>query len=210
VLENVATDRIIPLVMDVTDETSVRSGIKEAAFQRGPIQICVANAGIAEGKPFDAVTLRDWQRMMHTNLDGVFLTLQAALATLESDTWGRMIVVSSIAGVKGLRGAIPYSVSKHGVIGLIRGLSEEYMRSNITFNALCPGYVETDIVTQQIPLIAKRDGISIDAARALLASGNRHKTLLQAQEIATAAVWLCANGSGSVNGQTIEIAGGQV
>jgi NAD(P)-dependent dehydrogenase (short-subunit alcohol dehydrogenase family) len=199
-----------PLVMDVRDEASVRGGIKAAAEARGAVDICVINAGIAEGGRFGETTLEDWRRVLSTNLDGAFLTAQAALETLEPDAWGRMIFVSSIAGVRGLRGAIPYTASKHGMVGLMRGLSEEYLRSDITFNALCPGYVETDIVTQQVPLVAKRDGISEDNARERLARGNRHNTLLQADEIAAAALWLCQSGSGSVNGQTIQIAGGQV
>ena len=134
------------LPMDVSDEFSVREGIAEAARLRGPIQICVANAGIAEGGPFAKVSLADWRRIMTTNLDGVFLTLQSALATLPADAPARMIVISSIAGLRGLKGAVSYTASKHAVIGLVRGLSEEYMRRPITFNAIFPGYVDTDMV----------------------------------------------------------------
>ena len=133
--------RLHPMVMDVADERSVRDGFARAVKSRGPVQICVANAGIAEGAPFDTLSLADWQRTMATNLDGVFLTFQAALASLPTETPARMIVISSIAGVRGLKRAIPYTASKHGVIGLIRGLSEEFMSRPITFNALCPGYV---------------------------------------------------------------------
>ncbi len=203
-------DRLHALHMDVSDEGSVRDGIATAAEEHGPISICVANAGIAEGQPFASITQEDWRRMMTTNLDGAFLTLQAALATLGREDWGRMIVVSSIAGVRGLKGAIPYTVSKHGMIGLIRGLSEEYMGSRITFNAICPGYVETDIVTSQAKAIAARQGITEDEATAYMAKGNRHRTLLQVDEIAASARWLCSEGARSVNGQTIQIAGGQI
>ncbi len=202
--------RLHPLVMDVDNEASVRDGIASAAAARGPIQICVANAGIAEGGPFENTTLAQWRRMMTTNLDGVFLTVQAAMATLAPDTPARMIVVSSIAGVRGLKNAIPYTVTKHGVIGLIRGLSEEYMRRPITFNALCPGYVDTDIVRNQLPGLMKRFDVDEDGARAAMAKGNRHKTLLEVDEITAAALWLCSDGARSVNGQTIEISGGQV
>ncbi len=202
--------RLHPLVMDVDNEASVRDGIASAAAARGPIQICVANAGIAEGGPFENTTLAQWRRMMTTNLDGVFLTVQAAMATLAPDTPARMIVVSSIAGVRGLKNAIPYTVTKHGVIGLIRGLSEEYMRRPITFNALCPGYVDTDIVRNQLPGLMKRFDVDEDGARAAIAKGNRHQTLLEVDEITAAALWLCSDGARSVNGQTIEISGGQV
>ncbi len=211
-LETVAAGnpRIHPLVMDVADESSVREGIAAAAAARGPIQICVANAGIAEGGRFATITLDDWHRTMRTNLDGVFLTFQAALATLAENMPARMIVVSSIAGVRGLKNAIPYTVTKHGVIGLIRGLSEEYMRRPITFNALCPGYVDTAIVQNQLPGLMRRFGVDEAGAIDIIAKGNRHRRLLEVDETTTAAMWLCSDGARSVNGQTIEISGGQV
>jgi NAD(P)-dependent dehydrogenase (short-subunit alcohol dehydrogenase family) len=211
-LEDVARThpRLHALVMDVDDESSVRDGIAGAAAARGPVQICVANAGIAEGGPFAKTSLAAWRKTMATNLDGVFLTFQAALATLPPDMPARMIVVSSIAGVRGLKNAIPYTVSKHGVIGLIRGLSEEYMRSPITFNALCPGYVDTAIVQNQLPGLMKRFDVDEAGAVDLIAKGNRHRLLLEVDETTAAAMWLCSDGARSVNGQTIQISGGQV
>lgn len=203
-------DRLHALVMDVDDEASVRDGIAAAAAARGSVQICVANAGIAEGGPFEKTSLAEWRRTMTTNLDGVFLTLQAALTTLKPHDPGRMIVVSSIAGVRGLKNAIPYTVTKHGVIGLIRGLSEEFMRRPITFNALCPGYVDTAIVRNQIPGLMKRFGVDEQGAIDAIAKGNRHRRLLEVDETTAAAMWLCSDGARSVNGQTIQISGGQV
>ena len=202
--------RIHPLVMDVADAASVRDGFAAAAADRGPVRICVANAGIAEGGPFAKITLDDWQRTMRTNLDGVFLTLQAALATLAEDQSARMIVISSIAGVRGLKNAIPYTVSKHGVIGLIRGLSEEYMRRPVTFNAICPGYVDTDIVQGQLPGLMRRFDVDEAGAVDIIAKGNRHRRLLEVDETTAAAMWLCSEGARSINGQTVEISGGQV
>lgn len=202
--------RLHALVMDVSDEASVRDGVAAAAKARGPVQICVANAGIAEGKPFGDTTLADWHRTMVTNLDGVFLTLQAALATLGPDDPGRMIVISSIAGIRGLRNAVPYTTSKHAVIGLIHGLSEEYLRRPITFNALCPGYVDTDIVRNQLPSVMKRFGVDEQGAIDIMAKGNRSQKLLEVEETTAALMWLCSDGARSINGQTVEISGGQV
>ena len=150
-----------------------------------------------------------WRQVMAINLDGAMLTIQAALRTLDRDAWGRVIGMASIAGVRGLRGAPAYTASKHGLIGLIRGLSEDFMGSNITFNALCPGYVDTPIVTRNAASIAARANISEDEARNTMIRANRHKRLIAPEEIAAAALWLCAPGSQSVNGQTIEISGGQ-
>lgn len=212
VLEKVAGDTpgLHPLQMDVADEASVRDGIASAVKAHGPVQICVANAGIAEGGPFEQISLNDWRRMMAINLDGVFLTFQAALASLPNDLPARMIVVSSIAGVRGLKNAIPYTVSKHGVIGLIRGLSEEYMRRPITFNALCPGYVDTAIVQNQLPGLMRRFDTDASGAVAAIAKGNRHHRLLEVDETTAAAMYLCSEGARSINAQTIEISGGQV
>ncbi|MEJ6402423.1 SDR family NAD(P)-dependent oxidoreductase [Yoonia sp. 2307UL14-13] len=202
--------RLHALEMDVANEASVRDGIAEAAKTRGPIQICVANAGIAEGKPFAKTTLADWQRTMTTNLDGVFLTFQAAMATLGPDDPARMIVISSIAGVRGLKGGPAYTASKHAVIGLIRGLSEEYMKTSITFNAICPGYVDTDIVRNQIPGLMKRFDTDEAGAIAAIAKGNRNQRLLEVDETTSAAMWLCSDGARSINAQTVQISGGQV
>jgi NAD(P)-dependent dehydrogenase (short-subunit alcohol dehydrogenase family) len=205
-----ATPGLHPLAMDVTDEASVRDGIEGAAATRGPVAICIANAGVAESASFRRETLDHWRKIMATNLDGAFLTFQAAMATLPRDHPARMIAISSIAGVRGLKTAIAYTASKHGVIGLIRGLSEEYMRAPITFNAICPGYVDTAIVERNAALIAEQQGVSEADGRAYLARGNRHKTLLQVDEVTGAAMWLCSDAARSVNGQTIQIAGGQV
>ena len=213
VLEEVAATqpRLHAQVMDVNDESSVRDGVAQMAAARGPVAICVANAGIAEGGPFMGLSLADWRRTMTTNLDGVFLTFQAALATLADDDPGRYIVVSSIAGVRGLKNAIPYTASKHGVIGLVHGLSEEFMfRRPVTFNALCPGYVDTDIVHNQLPGLMRRFDVDRAGAEAIVAKGNRHKRLLQVDETTAAAMWLCSDAARSVNGQSIQIAGGQV
>lgn len=210
ILQNVATDHLHPLVMDVTQPDQVFDGVDAAVAARGPIQICVPNAGIAEGRSLHKMDLDFWRRTMATNLDGAMLTIQACLPSMLGTDWGRVIAVSSIAGVRGLKGAPAYTASKHGLIGLIRGLSEDYMGKPYTFNALCPGYVDTEIVTRNTADIATRAGLSEEDALNTMVRANRHKRLINADEIGAAALWLCGAGSGSVNGQTIEIAGGQV
>ncbi|WP_298359141.1 SDR family NAD(P)-dependent oxidoreductase [uncultured Litoreibacter sp.] len=200
----------LPLALDVTDPDATASVVEAAIAQNGPVQVCVPNAGIAEGKSISKMDLAFWRRTMATNLDGAMLTIQACLPSMLTTDWGRVIAVSSIAGVRGLRGAPAYSASKHGLIGLIRGLSEDYMGGPYTFNALCPGYVDTPIVTRNTDDIAARAGMSKEEALGTMVRSNRHKRLIEASEIGEAAAWLCGAGSGSVNGQTIEIAGGQV
>ncbi|MBV7379076.1 SDR family NAD(P)-dependent oxidoreductase [Maritimibacter dapengensis] len=205
-----ATPGLHPLAMDVTDEASIKDGIASARAERGPITICVANAGVATGRKLSKTSLDFWRDVMSVNLDGCFLTIRECLPDMEAADWGRVIAISSIAGVKGLKGAGAYSASKHGVIGLIRSLSEDYLATGLTFNALCPAYVETDIITRNVDAISERIGGDRDAALAMMRDVNKHKRLIKPDEIASAAMWLTAPGSESVNGQVIEIAGGQM
>ncbi len=196
--------------MDVTDESSVTDGIASAVAARGPIQVCVPNAGIAEGKSLLKTDLEFWRSMMATNLDGAFLTIRESLKSMTQTDWGRVIAISSIAGVRGLKGAPCYSASKHGLLGLIRALSADYATKPYTFNALCPAYVETDIITRNVTSIMDRTGLAEDQARALMTDMNPHGRLITTQEVADAALWLCGPNSASVNGQDIRIAGGEI
>ncbi len=209
VLQEVASDGLFPMAMDVRDEEEVRTTVAAAVKSRGPVQICVANAGIAEGKALHKMSLDFWRNMMATNLDGAFLTIRECLDSMRQTDWGRVITISSIAGVRGLKGAPCYTATKHGLIGLTRALSEDYLGSNFTFNAICPGYVDTPIVERNTVSISERAGIDAEAARQIMVESNRHKRLIAPEEVAAAALWLCGPGSQSVSGQCIEIAGGQ-
>ena len=209
-LDAVSGNGITGMAMDVRDEGQVVDTIARAVEASGPVQICIANAGVAEGRSLHKTDLDFWRDMMATNLDGAFLTIRESLKSMRQTDWGRVIAVSSIAGLRGLPGAACYSASKHGMIGLIRSLSEDYMGQPFTFNALCPGYVDTDIIARNTRAISQRAGLSEDKARDVMVNANRHKRLIGPSEVAAAAAWLIAEGSESVNGQSIEIAGGQM
>ncbi|ABG32820.1 SDR family NAD(P)-dependent oxidoreductase [Roseobacter denitrificans] len=198
------------MAMDVRAQADVIATTERAVAARGPIQICIANAGIAEGRALHKTDLDFWRNMMATNLDGTFLTIREALKTMRGAPWGRVIAVSSIAGLRGLQGASCYTASKHGMIGLIRGLSEDYLGKPITFNALCPAYVDTEIITRNTDSIAARAGVSTQEARDIMVSANRHNRLIAPEEVSAAAMWLVSEAAASVNGQAIEIAGGQM
>ena len=209
VLQDVAGDGLYALAMDVTDESAQRDTVAKAVAARGPIQICVANAGIAEGRALQKTEMDLWRRIMTTNLDGAFITIRESMRSMVQADWGRVIAVSSIAGIRGLKGGGAYAASKHGLIGLIRSYSEEYLGGPITFNALCPGYVDTPIIDANLAAIQKR-GFSQEQAMDMMVGSNLHKRLIDADEVAQAALWLCAPSAASVNGQTINIAGGQI
>lgn len=210
VLKEVAEPGMHPMVMDVTDEDQIIDVTAAAVEARGPIQICVANAGIAEGRKLHKTTSEFWRKIMTTNLDGCFYTVRESLKSMTTTDYGRVIAVSSIAGLRGSGGAGAYAASKHGVIGMIRSFAEDFLGSPYTFNSICPGYVDTPIVTRNTDAISQRAGVSAEEARDMMVNLNRHKKLITPEEIAAAAIWLCNPLNESFNGSEVAIGGGQV
>ena len=210
VLEEQAGDGLFALQMDVADEDSVVNGVASAVAARGPVQICVANAGVAEGRALHKSTLAEWRHMMSINVDGAFLTIRECLKSMVTTDWGRVIGVSSIAGLRGLKGAPCYSASKHALNGLIKALSADYAEKPYTFNSLCPAYVDTDIIARNTESISARTGLPKEEARKLMTDINPHGRLVTSEEVAEAAMFLCGAHSGSMNGQTIQISGGEM
>jgi NAD(P)-dependent dehydrogenase (short-subunit alcohol dehydrogenase family) len=188
---------------DVTDEASVAAMFAAA----GPCDIVVANAGAAESAPFGRVTLDHWQRMLAVNLTGVFLTFREGLRQMPG--WGRLIAVASTAGLKGYPYVAPYAAAKHGAVGLVRALAQEVARRPVTVNALCPGFLDTEMTDRSVANIVAKTGRTADEARATLAATNPQGRLIAPAEVAAAALWLCVPGSEGVNGQAIAIAGGE-
>jgi len=195
------------LVADVTEPEAVA----EALAQAGPLDVLVNNAGLERLTPVDdaspeAIAL--FRRIMDINVAGMAIVTAHALPRLTEGA--RIVNTASIWGRVGEPLFAAYVASKHAVIGLIRGLSEEYMGGPVTFNAICPGYVDTPIVDRNAAEIAEVKSITDEEARAYLARGNRHKRLLETEEVTATALWLCSDAARSVNGQAIQIAGGQV
>ena len=208
VLDQVAEAGMHPMAMDVTDEAQVARVTAEAVAARGPVQICIANAGIAEGAKLHKTDAEFWRKVMATNLDGCFYTVRESLRSMMDTDWGRCIAVSSMAGLKGLAGAGAYSASKHGVVGMMRSFALDLIDRPYTFNCLCPGYVDTPIVTRNIDSISARARIDEEAARKVMVDANPHKRLIAAEEVAAAALWLCNPLCESVNGTEVQITGG--
>lgn len=192
-----------PIVADVTREEDMARAFAEA----GPCDIVLANAGTAESAPFGKVSTEAWNAMLATNLTGVFLTFRAGLAQMTG--WGRLIAVASTAGLKGYAYVAPYVAAKHGTVGLVRALAQEVAQRPVTVNALCPGFLDTEMTDRSVANIVAKTGKTAAAARAALAQTNPQKRLIQPGEVTTAALWLCAPGSEGINGQAIAIAGGE-
>jgi 3-hydroxybutyrate dehydrogenase len=191
------------VVADVTREDDMARAFAEA----GPCDIVIANAGTADSAPFAKTTLEQWNSLLATNLTGVFLTFRAGLAQLPG--WGRLIAVASTAGLRGYAYVAPYVAAKHGTVGLVRALAQEVARRPVTVNALCPGYLDTEMTDRSVANIVAKTGTSPEAARAALLATNPQRRLIQPAEVTAAALWLCAAGSEGINGQAIAISGGE-
>jgi NAD(P)-dependent dehydrogenase (short-subunit alcohol dehydrogenase family) len=196
--------------LDVTDEAQTEAVFAEAAKAVAPVDIVIANAGIAETMPIGKSDLTFWRRTMATNLDGAFLTMRAALPSMLEHGWGRIISVSSVAGQRGLPRGTAYCASKHGLIGLTRALAEEVIKKGITVNALCPGYVRTPIVERSVANIIAKTGLSEESALKAMVDTNPIGRLIEPEEVAAAALWLVGPGSAAITGQSIQIAGGHI
>jgi NAD(P)-dependent dehydrogenase (short-subunit alcohol dehydrogenase family) len=122
---------------------------------------------------------------------------------------GRVIFIASVAGLRGSAYVAPYVASKHGVVGLMRALAAELLMTGVTVNAVCPGYVETEMLEQSVKKIVEKTGRSPEEARATLTATNPQGRLVQADEVADAVLWLCGDKARSVTGQTIALSGGE-
>ncbi len=194
---------------DVTDESDVAALFEAARAEGGPVDIVVANAGASESRPFTKTTLDAWQDMLSVNLTGAFLTLRHAAPSMLERGYGRMICVASTAGLKGYPYVAAYCAAKHGVVGLVRALSIEYARKGITVNALCPGFTESPMLDASVANIVRTTGRSEEEAKRALASSNPMGRFVRPVEVAEAALWLCGPNSDSINGQAINISGGE-
>jgi NAD(P)-dependent dehydrogenase (short-subunit alcohol dehydrogenase family) len=200
----------IAVTADVSDGKTVVTAVEEARARFGPVHVLINNAGQAGSAPFLKTDETLWNRMLAVNLTGTYLCTHAVLPDMLEAKSGRIVNIASTAGVRGYTYVTAYTASKHGVVGLTRALALELAANGITVNAICPGYTDTDIVRDAVRTIVNQTGRSADQARALLARTNPQHRLIQPQEVAQAALWLCRPDSGSVTGQCLTIAGGEV
>jgi NAD(P)-dependent dehydrogenase (short-subunit alcohol dehydrogenase family) len=195
---------------DVTDRAQVNAAFAIARAAQGPIDILINNAGAAESAPFAKLSAGNWRRTMAVNLDALLHCTQAALPDLLEAEAGRVVTIASVAGLKGYAYASPYVAAKHGAVGFTRALAAEYARTNLTVNAVCPGYAETAMVEDAVANIRVKTGRSGQEARDALAKFNPQGRLITPEEVANAVLWLCLPESRSITGQAIAVAGGEV
>jgi 3-hydroxybutyrate dehydrogenase len=201
----------LALVCDVSDADSVRRAFETIGESfGGGVDILVNNAGIAESAPLIKTSDELWQRHLAVNLTGTFLCTRAALPAMIARGWGRVINIASIAGKTGAPYIAAYTASKHGVLGLTRSVALEVALKGITVNAICPGYVETEMAQQAINNISGKTGKSETEARDVLNRMSPQNRLVTPEEVAALALLLAAEEGRGINGQAINVDGGSV
>ena len=196
------------LVVDVTNEQSVATGFSRAKERFGKVDVLVNNAGVAPTAPFHKLKTKTWQQVLDTNLNGVFFCTSQVIDDMRSSS-GTIINIASTASLIGYAYVSAYCAAKHGVLGLTRSLALETAKLDITVNAICPGYTETDMIREGIARIVEKTDRTETEALAEFTKNNPQGRLIQPEEIAETGLWLCSPGARSVTGQAISISGGE-
>ena len=195
---------------DVTDEAAIKAAFEAAHATHGPIDILINNAGAAPSAPFRDTDLALWNATLAVNLTGAFLCARAALPHMLEAKWGRIVNVASVAGLKGYAYVSAYCAAKHGLVGLTRALAHETAKHGVTVNAVCPGYVETEIVAESIARLTQKTKLDEAGARASLVAFNPQARMIDPREVAAAIAFLCSEDAAAINGAAIPISGGEI
>jgi len=193
---------------DVTVPEEIAKAFEEARTLNGPFDLLIVNAGIAESAPFHKMSRESWDRIIGTNLTAAFECSRAAIGDLLQSDNGRLVFVASVASLRGVPYAAHYAASKHGLLGLMRSLAAEYAKTNLTVNAVCPGYVDTPMTDQSVARVSEITGRSEDQARSAITDMNASGRLVDPQAIGNVIAMLCLPLSRDINGAAITIDGG--
>jgi len=183
---------------NVADYDESKAGIDKVEADLGPIDVVVANAGITRDAPFHKMTPDQWKEVIDTNLTGVFNTIHPVWPGMRERKFGRVIVISSVNGQKGQFAQTNYAATKAGDIGIVRSLAQEGARANITVNAVCPGYIATEMV-MAVP----------EKVREAIIAQTPTGRLGEPEEIARCVAFLASDDAGFITGSTISANGGQ-
>jgi NAD(P)-dependent dehydrogenase (short-subunit alcohol dehydrogenase family) len=198
------------LVADVTDETAVGSAVEQAVAARGPVDILIANAGSAVSMPFMKGSSAQFREMFDLNVMGVVHATRAVLGEMMKRGFGRIVVNSSVAGLKGYAYVTAYCAAKHAAVGFVRALAQETVKSGVTVNAVCPGYTDTDLVQSGITHVIEKTGRTREQAVADMLKDKPGSRLITPEEVAAAVLFLCSPGASAITGTTLTVAGGEI
>jgi NAD(P)-dependent dehydrogenase (short-subunit alcohol dehydrogenase family) len=198
----------IVLTMDVTDANAVSVGFAELTARTDRVDVLINNAGIGGGQPVLGSDESAWRRIIDTNVVGTYLVTRAALPRM--DDGGRIVNMTSVLGRFGVPGYTAYCASKHAVIGFTRALALELAPRAITVNAVCPGWVDTDMAVEGMTLGAQARGTTYEDFRRRALKAVPIKRIIQPDEVARVVRFLAAPESSAITGQTYNICGGQV
>lgn len=193
---------------DVTVQAEIDDLFTVFEDEWGPVEVLVLNAGTASSAPLADTADSDWRCALDTNLTAPFRFLRRAVPSMLERGWGRIVVVASMAAKRGDPYVSAYTASKHGVLGLVRSAAAELARSGITVNAVCPGYVVTDMTDDTIATISQKTGRTPEQARAALEAKQPIGRLITPEEVAEAVEFSLRNAA--MTGQTINVDGGAV
>ena len=193
---------------DVTKPDQIARAFDEARSVSGPIDMLVVNAGIADSAPFPKLQRDSWDRIIATNLTAAFDCAQAAIGDLTKSDNGRLVFVASVASLRGVPYAAHYAASKHGLLGLMRSLAVEYAKTNLTVNAVCPGYVDTPMTDQSVARVTDITGRSESDSRSIISNMNASGRLVDPNAVGQAIAMLCLPISRDINGAALTIDGG--
>ncbi|MEA2874972.1 MAG: hypothetical protein QOF14_168 [Hyphomicrobiales bacterium] len=198
------------VVADVTDESAVNAAVKQAVSERGPVDILIANAGSAVSVPFAKSSNAQFREMFDLNVMGVVHATRAVLGDMTKRGFGRIVVNSSVAGLKGYAYVTAYCMAKHAVVGFVRALAQETVKSGVTVNAVCPGYTDTDLVQDGFVHVMEKTGRTREQALAAMLKDKPISRLITPEEVASAVLYLCSPGASAITGTTLTVAGGEI
>lgn len=194
--------------LDVTDKQSVDLFVRKGVEAFGPITILVNNAGTSGQNPIDREGDDRWMKILETNLTGSYYMTKRVLKAMNDQAHGRIINLSSVLGRFGVAGYSAYCTTKHGIIGFTRALALEVVSRGITVNALCPGWVETDMARLGLREWAEAAGLSDEEVRRQAIAAIPMKRFTEGGEVAALAVYLASEASQAMTGQALNICGG--